>query len=156
MTMERRIAAAKERYQRLFGAEPAEVGACDDIEKRLGVPLPLDLRQIAEVYAGGLIGGIEHNSLADHGPATNVVDETERLRRNATLPHQLVVLAEPPDSLIVLRTVSSEECEVIWCSAFDVARLANPSSLTKPDIWSSYIGFFEHLLDLEEEERQES
>ena len=147
----------RERYVRLFGEEGVEHGECPAIETTLGISLPQDLKRIATFYSGGLLGGISHHALATRGPATNVAEETTRLRAAAALPKEFVVLAEPPDSLIVLNTTQPAEkgTPVIWCSAFDIPRLARTDSLTKPEIWPDYYSFFRHLLDEEEEQRRE-
>ncbi len=148
---------ARVRYVRLFGNEGAAPGDLDAIEDALSVKLPSDFRKIAAFYSGGLLGGISLNSIAPSGPATNVVEETTRLRAAVSLPHEFVVLAEPPDSLIVLRTTGepARPATVIWCSAFDVARLDRIDSLTTPDIWADYYSFFVHLLGQEEADRGE-
>jgi hypothetical protein len=147
------LAAIRRRYEGVFGPEGVEPAECDAIEAALGIRLPDDLRSIASFYSGGLLGGISHHAIASHGPPDNVVDETLRLREAAGLPRDLIVLAEPPGGLIVLNAGSASA--VVWCSDFDVPRLSDLTSLTKPDIWRDYYSFFRHLLELEEEERRE-
>ncbi len=67
----------------------------------------------------------------------------------------MVVLAEPPASLIVLITQrDNDQPEVIWLDNIDVSRLGDIRSLRKPQLWNSYADFFQFLLKREEEERE--
>jgi hypothetical protein len=146
----------RERYISFFGKETASDGAVDAIESALNLLLPDDLKEIGTFYRGGILGGKSHNALEPNGPATNVVDETLRLRAATKLPHRFVVLAEPANSLIVLDTESraTGAPAVIWCDANDAVRLDDVSAMaTPPETWPSYSAFFECLLDEEEEER---
>jgi hypothetical protein len=144
----------RKRYVSLFGLEPTEAAELDRMEAQLGVPLPQDFRKIAEFYNGGIIGGISHNTIATCGPSTNITDETKRLRQAIGLPHSFLVLAEPPESLIVMNTSrTSGSLGVIWCDAIDVSRLENLQGLHGPQNWTSYADFFSFLLDAEADER---
>jgi hypothetical protein len=129
------IRALHARYAAWFGDEPAGVGACAAIEQALALVLPLDLRRIASFYRGGLLGGFSLHEIGDQGSADNIVAETRRLRASAGLPHEFLVLAEPPESLIVLRTMADAAADtpVIWCSAVDVARLAGMQVVADPN-----------------------
>lgn len=141
----------RQRYAVLFGEEPVAVGELDAIEVALALVLPKDLKIIAQFYSGGFLGGKSHHALASGGPATNVVDETLRLRSAIDLPHRFAVLAEPPASLIVLDAHSGI---VTWCAAHDVDQLSDVSWMSSvPDTWQSYADYFEFLLDEEERER---
>lgn len=148
------VRALHARYAAWFGDEPAGAGACAAIEQALGLVLPLDLQRISSFYRGGLLGGFSHHEIGDQGSADNVVAETRRLRASAGLPREFLVLAEPPESLIVLRTMADAAADtpVIWCSAVDVARLAGMQLVADHDEWPSYAAFFGYLLDLEGEE----
>lgn len=149
------ISKLRERYIALFGEEGAG-DAIRRIEDRLGVGLPSDFKDVAKFYSGGLLGGISHNAIACEGNATTIVGETERLRQATRVPERFVVLAEPPESLIVLDTQPpAGKPAVIWLDAIDVTRLETASFLSPPDSWQSYADFFSTLLDDEEEERKE-
>lgn len=151
------FADLRRRYERLFGAEGVDSKVCDAVESGLALKLPDDLRSIASFYGGGLLGGVSHHAIASRGPAENIVDETLRLRQTAALPRGFVVLAQPPNGLIVLRSEEMKgDAPVIWCADYDVSRLTDLDSLTKPDIWPAYHAFFRHLLEIEEDERGES
>jgi hypothetical protein len=149
------IRRLRERYFTLVGEEPANAGAIPTIEKRLNLTLPDDIKAISEFYSGGFLGGISHYAIAVGGPADNVLDETIRLRVSIAFPDRLLVLAEPPESIIVLncKSETAHEPAVIWCDALDSTRLDEFTALTKPETWSSYSSFFAHLLDEEEKEQ---
>jgi len=144
----------KSRYIELFGDEPTSDGVLDQIETQLDVNIPSDFRDISGFYSGGTVGGISHHAIAAEGPATNIVSETIRLRKSIDLPRSMLVLAEPPESLIVLATErSGTHPAVIWLDSSDASNLSKIESLHKPQTWSSYAEFFEFLLDREAEER---
>lgn len=143
----------RERYVAFFGEEPTPVGSIIALESSLDIVLPRDLKQIAEFYSGGMLGGISHNALATRTAATNIAEETLSFRAAVKLPHRFIVLAEPAESLVVLDTDSEV---VTWCDNYDVSRLEDSSQMVgKPTTWSSYASFFEYLLDEEGEERAE-
>ncbi len=153
MMDESNLASLRQRYVALFGKEPSPAGAIADLESSLDVGLPHDLKAIAEFYSGGMLGGISHNAFAAGVAATNVAEETLRLRAAIDLPHRFIGLAEPAESLVVLDIDSGV---VTWCDNFDVSRLDDSSKMIgKPSTWPSYAAFFEYLLDEEGEERGE-
>ena len=101
------------------------------------------------------MGGKSHHAIAVTSRATNIVDDTLRLRMTVALPPRFVVIAEPAASLIVMECIGKNS-RVIWCDASDVRKLSQPQSLRAPQIWSSYSQFFDYLLAEEESERNES
>ncbi len=133
----------KERYIALYGNEGVSENTLIDIEKKLNVKLPQDFREISLFYSGGLLGDITLYSI-DLTYNPNIVDETIRLRNDVNLINNFIVLAEPPESLIVL---SLSDNKVIWCDSVDVVRLFNNSFISKPEIWENYSSFFEKLLN---------
>lgn len=142
------------RYIAMFGHEPVEQGALDQIESLLGVVLPGDFREISLFYSGGIVGGISHHAIETPVPANNIVEETTRIRKAVKLPRSMVVLAEPPSSLIVLVTdPTKNQPAVIWLDHIDAARLDDLEALHNPQTWCSYADFFGFLLDREAEER---
>ncbi|MEE4375824.1 SMI1/KNR4 family protein [Pseudomonas alliivorans] len=138
----------KKRYVNFYEAEAVSVAELKSVEISLGVKLPDDFNEISKFYNGGLLGGISHNEISRSGSATNVVDETIRLRNTISLDKNYIVLAEPPGSLIVLNI--SGVPAVIWCDAVDAKNINSQSFANDPDVWESYSGFFEFLLDREE------
>ena len=94
----------RDRYISLFGAEPTKQGEIERIEEILSIYFPDDFKAISKFYRGGILGTISHNSISFAGPATNITEETLRLRGSIDLPPHFVVLAEEPASLIVLNT----------------------------------------------------
>ena len=144
----------RDHYTTWFGCEPTPEGELNRAEDLLDVKFPNDFREISKFYNGGMLGGISHNAIAAGGPASNITDETKRLREAAGLPHRFVVLAEPPVSLIVMNSSPVKESPtVIWCDATDVSRLGAAESLHNPQTWRSYTDFFRFLLDAESKER---
>lgn len=148
------IEELRDGYVALIGSEPTKSSEIDLIEKELGIKFPDDFANVSKFYSGGMLGGISHNAIASRGPATNITDETKRLRHAVGLTHSLVVLAEPPASLIVMNANSGNSSPaVIWCDAIDVSRLENLQGMHDPQTWASYAEFFGFLLDTEERER---
>lgn len=142
-----------QRYVAYFGDEPTRPEAIAELESSLGVILPDDMKAVAKFYSGGIVGGISHHSLDGNSPATNLLQETLRLRSAINLTHRFLVLAEPSESLIVLDVDSGV---VTWCDDYDVLRLDGSSQmLGKPNTWPSYADFFEFLLDEELADRGE-
>ncbi|KZE38945.1 hypothetical protein AV656_08580 [Bhargavaea cecembensis] len=141
----------KQRYINLYPDEGTSDRELEEIEKTLNIRLPITFREISAYYNGGLLGGISHFSIPDDRKP-NVKDETLRLRKTVGLPSRFVVLAEPPESLIVMDTSGTPE--VIWLDAMDVTNLAGRTFTSPPDVWETYGEFFETLLAEEEEERE--
>lgn len=144
------IAELKEKYIELYGAEGCSPGELAKIETALNVQLPYDFKKISEFYSGGFLGGISHHEIATHGEATNIVQETLRIREATGLNNEFIVLAEPSGSIIVLDVRGKSS--VIWCDAVEVDCLNTMEFVTKPDIWDSYASFFLYLLNQENEE----
>ena len=112
------IDVLKKRCAALFGIEPATDGALDSLEKGLMVKLPFDFKEISKFFRGGVIGGKSHHALACSGPAINIFEETLRIRKAIGLPARFVVIAEPPESIILMDT--DNQARVIWVDAGDV------------------------------------
>lgn len=119
------------------------------IESLLSLSLPDDFKLISEFFSGGTLGVIDNYSFVQ-GPWDNIIDETIKMRNSIDLPHQFIVLAEPPESLIVLNVESSPS--VIWCDAIDVCHLEDNLYEVPPDTWNSYKDFFSKLLSDEDSE----
>lgn len=138
----------KSRYFAICGAEPCSENELHNIEKALGLKLPSDFKQVSRFYSGGLLGGISHHEIAASGNASNVVDETLRIRAAIGLERHYVVLAEPSESIIVLD--ASAHPAVIWCDAVDAVNINSRKFSTSPDVWENYADFFSYLLEEEE------
>lgn len=67
------------------------------------------------------------------------------------MPSRFIVLAEPPESLIVMDTENTPS--IIWCDATDAERIADMSFISEPETWDNYLEFFIKLLEDEEEEQ---
>jgi hypothetical protein len=147
------IQELNKRYTNLYPSDGIDESILRKIEDILKITLPKDFRQITNFYSGGLLGGISIFAVAFEGITPNIVEETIRLRNTIKLPSCFIVLAEPPESLIVMDTENTPS--IIWCDATDVERIINMSFITEPQTWNSYLEFFEKLLEDEEEEQLE-
>jgi hypothetical protein len=147
------IQELNKRYTNLYPSDGIDESILRKIEDILKITLPKDFRQITNFYSGGLLGGISIFAVAFEGITPNIVEETIRLRNTIKLPSRFIVLAEPPESLIVMDTENTPS--IIWCDATDVERIINMSFITEPQTWNSYLEFFEKLLEDEEEEQLE-
>ncbi|MDC3742585.1 SMI1/KNR4 family protein [Pseudomonas syringae pv. syringae] len=142
------IESLKEKYKAYYDLDSGSKETLESIEKELAIKLPLDFKQIAMFYNGGLLGGISHHAISSDTNPLNIVDETLRLRKSINLADDYIVLAEPAESIIVL-DVSSVPA-VIWCDAIDAENINTKKFSTPPDSWDSYASFFFYLLDREE------
>lgn len=146
-----RLQELNERYSNLYPSDGIDEGILNEIEDILKITLPKDFCQISDFYSGGLLGGISIFAVAHQGISPNIVEETLRLRNEINLPSRYVVLAEPPESLIVMDTEKTPS--VIWCDATDAERISNMSFITEPQTWDCYLEFFTKLLEDEEDEQ---
>lgn len=129
------------------GASDEEI---NELASSLQVELSSDFRRISSVFPGGELGSVSNYEVSCADPAFSIVGETLRLRTVVGLPHNYVVLAEPPESLIVMDTASN--CSVLWLDAVEVHKLTTFEPLTNPDFWDSYLSYFEGLLDIESDD----
>jgi hypothetical protein len=130
----------RNKYVELYGAEPCSSGTLVEIETLLCLKLPEDFKNIAEFYSGGLLGGISHHEIASSSDATNIVEETLRIRKATGLRKNLVILAEPPGSIIAFDVC--DKPAIIWCDAVEVENLNSMEFINAPDTWDSYSEFF--------------
>ncbi|MTI95553.1 MAG: SMI1/KNR4 family protein [Firmicutes bacterium] len=140
----------KSRYLNYYPHDGVSEKDIKEIEAILGVKLPNDFSAIALFYSGGFIGGISVLSFSRRDSSQNIIDETIRLRDTIKLPERFIVLAEPPESLIVLDT--ENQPSIIWCDAVEVSRLKDMRFISKPDVWNSFSDFFAKLLKDEGEQ----
>ena len=143
------IQEIKEKYINLFSNEGIDESVLKKIEEILEIKLPKDFCQMASFYSGGLLGGISNFAIAYEKITPNIVEETLRLRESINLPMRFIVLAEPPESLIVMDTENKPS--VIWCDATDVEKISDMSFMTEPETWDTYLQFFRTLLEDEED-----
>lgn len=136
----------KDQYLQLRETDGISELDLNGIEKELDIKLPLDFKQIAMFYSGGDLGGIENYSFSNTEDGSfNIVEETKYLRLKIQLPLRFIVLAEPPESIIVMDTENTPN--IIWCDAVEVSKLEGKSFISKPDEWNSYSEYFIHLLE---------
>ncbi len=142
-----KVSKLKERYLKIAKEDGINEQELKSIEYVLGLTLPEDFKKISQFFSGGCLGTVENYSFIQ-GKWNNIVDETKRLRETVKLPSKFIVLAEPPESLIVMDVESKPS--IIWCDSIDVYSLENKSYIRNPDIWENYMDFFEELLSDEE------
>ncbi len=145
------IQELEQRYTQLYPNDGVDKSVLSKIENILKLKLPEDFRQIASFYSGGLLGGISGFAFTYEGISPNIVEETLRLRNAIKLPAHFIVLAEPPESLIVMDTENVPS--IIWCDATDAERINNMSFVSSPQTWSTYLEFFTKLIEDEEDEQ---
>jgi hypothetical protein len=121
-----------------------------NIQNLLKIILPADFIQIAQFFSGGYFGGISNHSFNKINGCDNIIDETIRLRETIRLPNEYIVLAEPPESLIVFNTI--KEPAIIWCDAIESDKIATSTFITPPETWNHYYDFFLELIENEEED----
>lgn len=147
----------RSRYAALYGVEPTAKEELAKMEGQLNIRLPADLKQIAEFYAGGMLGEIPLLSI-DCRPQGSICSETLRLRRTIGLHCTTVLLADMSYSLIAMRCLSEGARNiVIW---YDAAVFSRIASHPLPDndpaavmVWETYAAFFIWLLEEEEKSR---
>lgn len=125
------IEKLQQKYTALYGIEGCAEGELGFIEHALDNKLPEDFKEIASFYSGGFLGGISHYKIASSGDATNIVQETLRIRSAIGLGKEFIVLAEPSGSIIVLDVLRRPA--VIWCDAVDADNINTMNFSNKPD-----------------------
>lgn len=113
------------------------------IEDTLKISLPSDFKQISKFFSGGDLGAI-YNYDFEPGEWDNIVGETIKLRSLVRLPKNFVVLAEPPESIILMDVINNPT--IIWCDALDIYNIKNKKCMNKPYLWENYSDFFYELI----------
>lgn len=149
--MNKKIMEMKKRYIALYSEDGINDRELVEIEKMLEVELPDSFGEISTFFSGGYLGSISNYSFSNVDNSLNIIDETIRLRETINLPTRFVVLAEPPESLIVMDTKNNPS--IIWFDAVEVTELDKKSFTSQPDEWEDYADYFNALLEEEEEEQ---
>lgn len=139
----------KKKYLNLakeYGINSQEI---ENIENILEVTLPDDFKQISRFFSGGCLGVVDQYSF-NQGNWNNIIDETKRLRATVNLSQNFIVLAEPPESIIVMNLENKPS--IIWCNSTDIYNLDTKSYTSNPTVWRDYSDFFSTLLSDEEDE----
>lgn len=123
-----------------------------NLQEKLVVTLPEDFKYIATHYHYEYISFFSFYHLNDE-----VIEETKFFREQDNLPHEYIILSQQDDvSFLLLKTISSEECQVIWCDYPDFFNLCDRMPMQyKQTIFNSFTDFFEFLLDEEEKMQKE-
>ena len=140
-----------DRYARLLEPQSVSNDELAEVERRLGVQLPESVRRVSGFFPGDLLGGIAHKAWTPSDP-DSVVSVTSRLREAIGLPKEFVVLAEQPESFIVLDTGSGK---VMWVHNQDARNLAEGRDLSDDtDRFEDYERFIDFLVDQEADEQE--
>ncbi len=149
----------KDRYLSLFPEKGIANSKIRNIEQRLLIKMPKDLREILEYYAGySDIAKLSLFSFIEEENSWNVCDKTEYFRKAVHLPSEYLVLQEGDESFIVLETQNNPDkaAPVFWISSTDAYNLIEKKPLLdNPTIFPTFADFFEYLLDEEEKMRSE-
>jgi hypothetical protein len=125
------------------------------LENQLQVILPNDFKYINNLYDYEYIGIFSFYNFRQTG-IQSVIGETLALREAWNLPKEYIVLAEDDVSMLLLKTISAEESEVIWCDEPDFFNLCDGQPMQyNPTIFPSFTDFFEFLIDEEEKMQAE-
>ncbi|MDE5780456.1 MAG: SMI1/KNR4 family protein [Lachnospiraceae bacterium] len=111
------LSELKMKYLEMFSEDALNQDELNTIEKRLGVTLPDDFKEISKYFSGGSVGIIEFYDFKDNNEI-NIIAETLRLRESIQLSEQYIVLAEPPESIVVMDIKNVPA--IIWCDSIDI------------------------------------
>lgn len=132
----------KKRYLKVMESDGISKKDLHNIEKSLSIILPNDFKDISTYFSGGYIGSVDMYDFV--GSDINIISETLRLRNAIQLPNNYVVIAEPPESLIVMDTEKSPA--IIWCNSNDAENIKSSQYSIKPDKWENYSDFFNDMV----------
>lgn len=120
------------------------------LEKELSVVLPEDFKYISNQYDYEYIDFFDFYSFA-----TGIINQTKGLRKSWELPQKYLVLSEDDVSVLLLKTISVNQSEVILCDEPDFFNLCAGKPMEyNPTIFKNFTDFFEFLLN--EEERMQA
>lgn len=144
-----------ERINLVEGVKGLNEDAIRQVEMHLNVNLPNDFKEISQVVNYEYLGGMAFFNFESED-TYSVMRETLAYRKNASLPHRYLVLAEDDASVIFLETKNdpNQETPVIWCAIEDAYNICEEKPLEYDHkIFPSFKNFFEYLLN-EEIKRQ--
>jgi hypothetical protein len=112
------------------------------MEEKIGLKLSKDFKEIYLLYPYDLFKNFEFNSFPE-----GCIEETLRLRENAKLPVDSIMLSEDDASIILLKCYGDYE-EVYWIAIEDYENYCNNDPLIyNPTIFSNFPDFFKFLLN---------
>lgn len=148
----RSIIEIKKMYEKFFTADGISKNEITKKEEELGITLPNDFKEITSFFSGGSIGPIEIYDFC-YENELNIWKETERIRKAVDLELECIVLAEPPESIIIMHT--EKKPAIIWCDASDIYNIKTGKFDVEPEIWENFSDFFYDILMEEVELRDE-
>lgn len=135
--------------------QPLKSEEISKVESELNIKLALDFKEINNICSYEFIGLFD---FLNFGLTNNqsVIAETQYYRENHNLPNNYLVLAEDDVYFVLLKIVSPQKSEVIWCDYEDFFNLCEGKEMKySPTIFPSFTDFYEYLLDEEEKMRAE-
>lgn len=143
----KKLSELKTKYLEVFPEDGLSQNELNAIEEKLCITLPDDFKEISKYFSGGSVGIIEFYDFKDNNDI-NIVNETLRLRESIKLPEQYIVLAEPPESIVIMDIKNIPA--IIWCDSLDIENIKSHKYMSQPDVWESFSDFFNDMLLSEE------
>lgn len=143
----KKLSELKTKYLEVFPEDGLSQNELNAIEEKLCITLPDDFKEISKYFSGGSVGIIEFYDFKDNNDI-NIINETLRLRESIKLPEQYIVLAEPPESIVIMDIKNIPA--IIWCDSLDIENIKSHKYMSQPDVWESFSDFFNDMLLSEE------
>ncbi len=153
----------KTRFNLLFPSEKKSgltKNITNQIEQKLEIKLPSDFCCISQFFRGDN-GPVFPSGMYSYNPLVsdwNICDQTITLKKSVRLPRNLIILAEPSESVIIMQIEDNLgiTSKVYWLSTGDAYNLIEGKPLVdNPIIYPTFTDFFSYLLDEEEKQRAE-
>jgi hypothetical protein len=139
---------------RYLDFESKQVFNHEKLSHLLGVNFSAPFKEIAEKGRFDFLSHIDFFSIDQEGE-NSVVGETLRLRENANLPKNTLILSEDDASLLLMKCLGDHE-EIYWIAIEDYDHYCNDEPLKyKHTFFPTFTDFFSYLLDEEEKRRAE-
>jgi hypothetical protein len=124
------------------------------VQAKLNVELPDDFKKLCISCSYEISYPFD---FLNFGTDDGVIGETQYYRKNYSLPDNYMILSQQDDvSFVLLKAISVDKSEVIWCDYQDFFNLCNSKSFQyNPTIFPTFTDFYEFLLDEEEKMRAE-
>lgn len=134
----------REMYLSQFPEDGLSENEISEIEKKLGVVLPIDFKEIAQFFSGGNVGIIDFYDFRREN-TLNIIDETIRLRTDINLSKNYIVIAEENESIVLLDL--DNQPSVIWCDSVEITQIANRQFENEPNYWNDFSDLFLEMLE---------
>ena len=145
------IQTLAEKAARLFPSSlKSTAEEVSELEEILEVKMSNEFKSGDIIYAYDLFESFDFFSFP-----RGVIQETLRLRKDANLPKDTLILSEDDASIWLMRCLGDHE-EIYWMAVEDYYRYCDNEPLEyNPTIFPTFTDFFSYLLDEEEKRRAE-